>query len=392
MNHNEDFQRILDLIPGPPDYIIDWDALHKTHAGSFLRDMKKTEQNPAFHGEGNVYNHTRLVCETLASLPEYRALSEYDRQIIFVSALFHDIGKIRTTRMESGRWTSPNHAIVGAEMMRELLWVTFGLSGDRDKIVMRESICNLVRYHMIPVRIMDEKNPVERLYKIASPGELAKDYTLRKLCLLSQADVSGRYAGDIKESIEKVELCRILSEEKGCIDSPKAFASSHTKRAYFSGRNVLPEQALYDDTWGEVIVLSGLPGTGKDTWIQNAHPDMPTVSLDDIRESMQIAPTDNQGRVVQAALEEARIYLRKKKPFIWNATNLTRMTREKVIRLSESYGASVRIVYLETDFDEQLRRNASRKACVPESVIAKMLSGLQLPEPWEAAKVEWLSV
>lgn len=64
---------------------------------------------------------------------------------------------------------------------------------------------------------------------------------------------------------------------------------------YLSGRNVVPEQPLYDDSWGEVILMSGLPGTGKDTWIMPNRLHMPVISLDDIRREIKIKPTDGQG-------------------------------------------------------------------------------------------------
>jgi len=103
-------------------------------------------------------------------------------------------------------------------------------------------------------------------------------------------------------------------------------------------------------------------------------------------------PTDSQGEVAQAAQEQARIYLRARLPFIWNATNITQAMRQKLVSLFEDYGASVRIVYLETGWDENLRRNADRKACVPANVIEHMLGKMTLPQRWEARVVEWICV
>ena len=149
-------------------------------------------------------------------------------------------------------------------------------------------------------------------------------------------------------------------------------------------------QELFDDTWGEVILLSGLPGTGKDTWIRRNHPELPVVCMDDIRRDMKIKSTDDQGRVVQAALEQARVHLRAHEPFVWNATCISPLMRQRQLRLFEQYGARVRIVYLETEWEENLRRNRERQAAVPEAVIARMLSQLIPPERSEAQTVEWL--
>ena len=114
--------------------------------------------------------------------------------------------------------------------------------------------------------------------------------------------------------------------------------------------------------------------------------------LDDIRRELGVKPTDKQGRVVQAAQEKAREYLRSKQPFVWNATSLTPMLRRKEIQLFEEYGARVRIVYLETPWVENMRRNSWRSAKVPESVIASMLGRIIPPERQEARNVEWLCI
>ena len=138
--------------------------------------------------------------------------------------------------------------------------------------------------------------------------------------------------------------------------------------------------------------MSGLPGTGKDTWIQENCPDLPMISLDEIRKELKISPTDNQSKVVEIARERARELLRKKQTFVWNATNLSPMVRKKQIKLFTQYQASVKIVYLETDWQEQLRRNGSRKDAVPEVAICYMMEELVLPEAKEAQRVEWFCV
>ena len=88
--------------------------------------------------------------------------------------------------------------------------------------------------------------------------------------------------------------------------------------------------------------------------------------------------------------QNAREHLRKKEPFIWNATNLTKDTRRKMVSLFERYGARVRIVYLETDWNTRVERNLGRKEEVPEAVVERMLRIMVLPTPDEAQSVEWL--
>ena len=227
---------------------------------------------------------------------------------------------------------------------------------------------------------------------IAASAELVPDFSLKLLHLLSKADALGRECEDKDDFTAQVDLFAELAKEQGCYDGPVTFASDCTRRAYFSGGDVWPQQELYDETWGEIVMLCGLPGTGKDYWISKHCADMPVVSLDDIRRRHKLSPEGSQGYVASLGKEEAKSYLRKRQPFVWNATNITVDIRRQLIDLFESYGASVRIVYLETDLATQLRRNASREDRVPETIIDSMLSKLAVSEIHEARCVRWLCV
>ena len=382
-------ETIARYVPGSPSESIAWKEIDALFAGTCYAAMRATPQNPLYHGEGNVYVHTQMVCRELVKIPAFHALAFRQKTELFLAALLHDIGKVKTTRMEDGAWTSPHHALVGSMLVREFLWRDCGLCGSPAAAVFRETVCALVRYHMLPVHLMDRKAPERTAREIAAVGELAPDFSWALLRLMSEADVRGRIASDTEGQLAQVQMAGMLAEEAGCLHAPYPFADGFTRHAYLSGRNVQPDQALYNDTWGEVIMLSGLPGTGKDTWVQNNHPDLPMVSLDEIRKAKRIRQEDNQGIIIQAAQEQAREYLRKKQPFIWNATNLTKETRQKLIGLFERYGAGVRIVYLETAWNSRIERNSGRNNAVPESAVGKMLEKTILPTPEEAQTVIW---
>ena len=372
-----------------------WDAIEALFAEKSLyafAEMRSTPQNPAFHGEGDVSAHTQMVCRELVSLPDFQTLPLRQKTELFLAALLHDIGKAKTTRIENGVYVSPRHSSAGSHIARAFLWKECGLCGTPEKQNFRETVCGLVRNHMLPVRILEREKPHLVARKTASIGELARDFSLRLLQMLSEADVRGRIAYDVDECLYKVKLFRMLAEEARCFDGAYSFADAFTRHAYFSGRNVQPDQVLYNDTWGEVIMMSGLPGTGKDTWIAANAPDLPVVSLDAIREDLRVKPTDEQSVVLHAAQGQARELLRRKQPFIWNATDITRDIRQKYIALFERYNASVKIVYLETEYNTLLERNAGRENVVPESVIERMLEKLSPPTPEEAYTVEWYCV
>lgn len=382
--------RIISRVPSASSLTVDWPALQSTDLGLFFADMERTPQDPVFHGEGSVWNHTRLTCEALAAMKDFQRLPERRKAAVFLAALLHDAGKTRTTRMEGGRWTAPHHAGAGAKMTREFLWRTCGLCGTPEKQAFRETVCSLIQYHMVPWHALEQKDGVRFLRKIASEGLAAGDFSIELLCLLSEADVQGRIAPDKAELAERVQLCAAMAEEAGCLTGAGIYDSPFTRRSYLSGRNVLPDQPLYDDAWGEVILLCGLPGTGKDTWVREHCPELPMISLDELRKELGVSHEGPQTAVIRAAEERAKALLRERRSFVWNATSLTRDLRQRRVSLFESYHARVRIIYLETDWETERVRNQKRPDVVPEPVLDSMLFSLEPPMPWEAQTVEWL--
>lgn len=354
--------------------------------------MKQTPQPTRWHGEGDVLTHTEMVVNELQSLSGYKLLSERQQQILTIAAWLHDVGKISQSREIGDEIEAPNHAGVGSRMAREKLWRTFNMCGTAELMQMREAIALLVRYHSLPPHAIDSVDAKVRLHRIASNGLLVPDFSIKLLCLLARADMMGRICDDRQEMLEQISFCEELAKEDLCFESPYPFSSGLTRRAFLDGKEIWKDQTLHDDTWGEVTLMSGLPGTGKDTWIGRNLPGIPMISLDEIRRVHRIAPTAPQGFVANLAKEQAKEHLRRHQPFVWNATNLTPDTRRKLISLFESYKARVRIVYLETDWQAQLVRNASRPDQIPIPVIATMLTKLMPPEAYEAAKVEWISI
>lgn len=380
------------MVPDAPHWGIDWDLIETSALKDHVDAMRHTPQSVRWHAEGDVWTHTRMVCESLISMQEYRELSPVQRQILFMAALLHDVGKPMTTRQEGEDWVAPSHSTKGALLARYILWKEFGMCGTLELQTMREAVVLLVKHHSFPPYALEKEENVRKMISIAALMALVPDFSLKLLHMLSKADALGRESEDKGDFVAQVDLFAELAKEQGCYDAPVSFASDYTRRAYLAGGDVWPQQELYDETWGEVVMLCGLPGTGKDYWISRNCKDMPIVSLDDIRRKHKLSQDGSQGHVASLGKEEAKSYLRKHQPFVWNATNITVDIRRQLIGLFESYGASVRIVYLETDLDTQLRRNADREDKVPEKTLDAFLRKLSVPEIHEARKVEWLNV
>ena len=196
---------LLRLVAQAAKQNIDWRGI-ETALSSFVIPMSQTEQNPAFHNEGDVWTHTKMVCENLTKLGVFRVLSEDQQQAVFLAALLHDIGKIPTTRWEEDKWTSPNHTLVGSKMARQFLWQELGLCGTPEKQQLRETVCNLIRYHSFPPHAIDDSDGKRKLMAIAANGQNCPMFTMELLCTLCEADALGRECVDEQDRIHMAEL------------------------------------------------------------------------------------------------------------------------------------------------------------------------------------------
>ena len=373
-----------------PNETINWKLIKEELLLPYVDDLEKTMQEPKWHSEGNVLIHTHLVIKSLVELKEYQALSKIEKLVVFLAALFHDIGKIVCTKVIDGEIRSYHHGSTGAKMLREYLWKDFSLAGSKEYQEFREGICLLIKYHSTPVYTYE--NLEKKVVRLSLNSKLTKYYNLKLLSILAKADTIGRISLEKSDHLENLELFIEVSKELDCYEKAFNFKDSYTKYHYLNNDDTWLYDSLYNQNYGEVILLCGLPGTGKDTFIKNKFSDLPVISLDDIREEENVDSNDEQGQVYNIAKERAKELLRAKKEFIWNATNISKLIRNKQIDLFHRYNASVRIIFLETSMEENLIRNKSRSKEVNEKIIFKLLKNLEIPEESESEYVEWICV
>jgi predicted kinase len=362
------------LVPGPPDWAVSWARIED--ALDVVRALRGVPQDPVWHAEGDVAVHTRMVCEALAADPRWRSTPESGRARAFLAAVFHDVGKTRTTRPgPDGRLQSRGHARAGELMTRELLW------RQGAGIAEREAICALVRHHQVPFWALERPDAEQIAYRVSLLASNAD------LAMLAAADEAGRIRTDDGETLGAVDLYREYCTELGCLDTPRTFPSAHARYQWFRRPARDPDHDAYDDTTFEVTVMSGLPGVGKNHWITHHLPGLPVVSLDALRTDLGIDPRADQGPVVTAARHRAREHLRVRRPFVWNATNISRDLRRRTIDLAADYGARVNVVALEAPPEVIRSRNAARPVPVPQTVIDRLVTRWEPPDPTEAHTV-----
>ena len=354
-----------------------WDSLEQRF--EWVRDMNHVQQSAAYHAEGSVAIHTRMVLEALQQSSRYHALSAQNQEILWTAALLHDVEKRSTSVDEGGgKISAKGHARKGEYTARTLLYRDFSVPFE-----VREQITSLVRYHGLPLWWSEKTDALKSVNEAA----LRIDTSLLKL--LAEADIKGRICGDKQDLLDMLELFEMFCREQGCWMAPRKFASNSARFHYFHTENSYIDFVPHENFKCEVTLLSGLPAMGKDHYIESVCADLPVVSLDAIRRKHKLSPTDKSanGWVVQTAKEEARSYLRKGQNFIWNATNITRQMRTQLIDLFTDYGAKVKIVYLERPYSVWQKQNRNREYAVPETVLHTMLDKLEIPQLTEAHEV-----
>jgi predicted kinase len=130
-----------------------------------------------------------------------------------------------------------------------------------------------------------------------------------------------------------------------------------------------------------IVLLVGLPGSGKSTWVQSKSPSG-VLSSDTLRELLSDNP-DNQNihaRVFRVLRYLLKHRLEQRRPVTYvDATNLTPYERRPYVKLADLFDAEIEAVFFDVPVDECITRNRARGRVVPDEVIHKMAERLVAP-------------
>ena len=148
-----------------------------------LKAMVGCPQDPEWHPEGDVWEHTLMVVDRAAAM---RSGERRHDLVLMFAALCHDLGKPATTRRRQGRIVSPNHSEEGLAPTRRLME---RLTRDRDLV---ERVVEMVRLHLRPAEYYRARQRIRN----GTIRRLALEANIAELVEVARADHLGRTTPD----------------------------------------------------------------------------------------------------------------------------------------------------------------------------------------------------
>lgn len=144
-----------------------------------LEALKTCAQDPDWHPEGSVWNHTKLCMDAFAN---QKLDKDEEDLIVGLAVLLHDIGKPATTIVDdTQRIRSPLHDLKGVAIGRSLL----SKMTDQKKVI--NAVLPLIREHMHPYSLYQNNAGDAAIRRLASRVK-----RIDRLIRVVEADQSGR--------------------------------------------------------------------------------------------------------------------------------------------------------------------------------------------------------
>lgn len=381
--YNKSFDEMMDLLsPSFPDLLL----------------MKLTQQDNEWHSEGNVDIHTRMVFDNLKILFDRFDLSNSDKNILILSVLFHDIAKHKSASFKiEDRYmiTHPGHEVKGANYICCKL-LDFISVDEAMKVI------NLVRYHQLPKRMVIDYNNRSDEQNLRTFIRLNDNIDLNLIGILELADMMGRECNDKEYQIMYIEMFLLYANElKPKIEDFNNIISQYiinncgtdTKHCESYVRNIMLNSELdvasavckyINCNDNKVIVLSGLPGSGKTYYAKSIYNDYTYISMDEVRECISnIDDQSDNNKIAKISHDLLIESLRKKHNIIFDATNLRTDFRNKILQICNKYNTLCGLTHVLSTKNRCISNMSNRERKVDEGVIDKMISNIQFPTLYE---------
>ena len=177
------------------------------------------EQNPAYHPEGDVFEHTLLTLDRAAALRDQAR----ERLNFMLAALLHDLGKYDATEIINGRVTSHLHPDTGVPLAENQLR---RLTNNSRTIAY---VKNMVWLHMRPNMMAYSQSKKKKTRAMFDESLCPED-----LILLSRADAEGSLGTPYSEASWDFLWDR-LADFRDCLTRPMVTGADLLRAGYRSG-------------------------------------------------------------------------------------------------------------------------------------------------------------
>lgn len=338
-NHHKEGQHIEEYV----EYLDDGTSIE------YQNVINKIESLNPYHVESDVFTHTMMVCKQ----------AENASYVVKIAALLHDIGKpsTRSVNPKNGRVSFYNHDAVSAFMSLEIL--KRGELGLSKKQIAH--IFNLIALHT-------------QIYKLTplQLGSIQDDSIVVDLIELGKADHAGRFHTQGSAVIPSMlDVWRDYSYEK--------------RR----------------ETDKEVVVLVGLPASGKSSYKSLMRGGYFSVCRDDIindlayRKEGQYIDYNEAWEIVDQSKvnEELQCLFKQAKTFdkvVVDMTHMSKKSRRKSLSHFDSSYKKKAVVFL-TDLQTLSLRNSQRDGkIISKEVVDKMMRSFYTPTLEEFDEIEYI--
>lgn len=158
-----------------------------------LADTIGTKQEPDWHPEGDVFEHTMQALDG-GVLLDYESAEQ--KLTALYALMCHDLGKVSTTKLIDGRLRSIGHEEAGVPLAKSLL------KRITRRVDLIRAVEKLVRYHMAPGTYPKTGAKLPAYKRLAL--KLAPDVTMELLAKVSLADKRGRNPDNSKPLTKEI--------------------------------------------------------------------------------------------------------------------------------------------------------------------------------------------
>lgn len=206
-----------------------------------LRALIGLEQNPVFHPEGDVWNHTMQVLDR-AALYRDKVSEPYSFMLL---ALTHDFGKITTTQVVNGEIHAYGHEFEGVEIADKFLNRVCHIN-DAKRYVRK-----MIPHHMRPNVIAEYRSPLKKTNKLfdAVPAPL-------DLIYFAMADKPALSKNKTAKDYSPIELSIHEQERISFLFERYELYKKTMERPYVTGRDLILNGIKPGSDFGEILAYA----------------------------------------------------------------------------------------------------------------------------------------